>query len=87
MKVILFFTALNLLTFTIYGIDKWKAIHGYWRISEKTLLLLALAGGSVGALFAMYFFRHKTKHKKFVYGVPGILALQVAAAGWLLMVN
>ena len=56
---------INLLTFLVYGIDKWRAIHGRWRISEATLLLLAILGGSIGALLGMQIWRHKTHHKKF----------------------
>ena len=72
--------AANLLTFVIYGIDKWKARHNRWRIPEATLLLLAALGGSIGALLAMRVFRHKTQHKKFRYGVPAILLVQLAFA-------
>ena len=76
--------AVNLLTFLAYGLDKWKAVrngkkskHQSRRIPEATLLLLAALGGSPAALLAMYLFRHKTLHKKFRYGVPIILILQV----------
>lgn len=61
----------------MYGIDKWKAQGKRWRISEKMLLFIAIIGGSVGALAGMYTFHHKTLHKKFVLGVPLILAIQV----------
>lgn len=70
--------AVNLLTFVTYGIDKHKARHNRWRVREASLLLLAALGGSVGALLAMYLFRHKTQHKKFRYGVPAILIIQLA---------
>lgn len=69
--------ALNAVTFLVYGIDKWKARHGKWRIPEATLLLLAVAGGSVGAWLGMKAWHHKTKHKKFKFGVPLIFILQV----------
>lgn len=72
------FLVLNALTFIVYGIDKWKARHGKWRIPEATLLLLAVAGGSVGAWLGMKAWHHKTKHKKFKFGVPLIFILQVA---------
>ena len=74
--------AVNLLTFIIYGIDKWKSRHNRWRIPEATLLLLAALGGSIGALLAMRAFRHKTQHKKFRYGVPAILLVQLAIAAF-----
>ncbi len=69
--------SLNVLTFFVYGIDKWKATHGKWRISEATLLLLAIIGGSIGAWLGMKVWRHKTLHKKFKYGIPLIVATQI----------
>ena len=64
---------INVVTFVVYGIDKWKAKQGSWRISEATLLLLAVIGGSIGALLGMQVWHHKTMHKKFKYGLPMIL--------------
>ena len=58
-------------------IDKQKAKHGKWRISEKALIGAALLGGSIGAILGMNFFRHKTKHPKFSIGLPLILAVQI----------
>lgn len=78
--VIFYLLAINLLTFVTYGVDKWKARHNRWRIPEATLLLLAALGGSIGALLAMRVFRHKTQHKKFRYGVPALLLVQLAIA-------
>lgn len=81
LRIVLFYLlAANLLTFVTYGIDKYKAQHNKWRIPEATLLLLAALGGSIGALLAMRVFRHKTLHRKFRYGVPAILLVQIAAA-------
>lgn len=83
MKIALYYLlAVNLLTFVIYGIDKYKARHNHWRVREASLLLLAALGGSVGALLAMRVFRHKTQHKKFRYGVPAILIIQLAVAAF-----
>ena len=56
---------LNLLTFIIYGIDKFKAKKAKWRIPESTLLLLAVFGGSIGAWLGLQVWRHKTQHNKF----------------------
>ena len=70
-------TALNLLTFIVYGIDKWKAVKGKWRIPEATLLILAAIGGSIGALLGMQIWHHKTRHLKFKYGVSFILLAQI----------
>ena len=76
--------AINLITFLTYGIDKYKARKGKWRIPEKTLLLLAAVGGSIGAFLGIKFFHHKTMHKKFKYGVPAILFIQLILAAFLI---
>lgn len=68
---------INVLTFLLYGIDKWKARRGKWRIPKETLIWLAIVGGSIGALLGMYLFRHKTKHKKFTLGIPAIFLIQM----------
>ena len=66
--------------FLLMLVDKVKARKNRWRIPERTLMLSAALGGSVGALLGMYTFRHKTRHMKFVLGVPAILIAQVALA-------
>lgn len=71
---------INLITFLAYGIDKLKAKNNRWRTPEATLIFLAILGGSIGAWMGMTVFRHKTKHKKFTWGIPTILILQVAMA-------
>ncbi len=76
--------AVNLLAFGLCGLDKWKARRGFWRVRERTLLGTALLGGAPGLLAGMALFRHKIRHKKFVWGVPAILTVQIAAALWLL---
>ena len=75
--------AINVAAFLVYGIDKLKAKHAKWRISEATLLLLAAVGGSIGAWLGMKVWRHKTLHMKFRYGVPIILLLQIALIAYL----
>ena len=76
--VILYLVAINVVTFLLYGIDKFKAKRSKWRIPESVLLGLAVIGGSVGAWLGMIVWRHKTQHKKFRYGIPLILAMQIA---------
>lgn len=71
--------AINFITFIVYGIDKYKAKKAKWRISEATLLLMAAIGGSIGAWLGMKAWHHKTLHKKFKYGIPAILLLQIIA--------
>ena len=75
----------NISTVAVYVWDKLSAKQGWQRVPEKILLLLALLGGSVGAMAAMTFFRHKTRHLKFIYGVPLIFVLQIAALVYLHM--
>jgi uncharacterized membrane protein YsdA (DUF1294 family) len=77
--ILILFLVLNLITFFVYGIDKWKAKKGKWRISEATLLILAAVGGSIGAWCGVKVWHHKTLHKKFRYGIPAIIILQIAA--------
>ena len=74
MKTILIYIAvINVIAFVLFGVDKWKAKHGSWRITEATLLDAAILGGSIGAYLGMKVFHHKTQHKKFVYGIPLII--------------
>jgi len=76
--IIYILIGINVLTFFVYGWDKWKAKQGKWRISEATLLMLAVAGGTIGALLGMQVWHHKTMHLKFKYGLPLILLAQIA---------
>ncbi len=76
--VLLCLLAVNLAAFLLYGLDKWKARHDRRRIRERTLLLLAVFGGSVGSWLGMRLFRHKTRHWYFRWGIPAILLLQLA---------
>ena len=75
--------AVNTLTFLLYGIDKYKAKKARWRISEATLLMMAVIGGGIGAWAGMRLWHHKTMHKKFKYGIPLIILLQVALVFYL----
>lgn len=68
----------NAAAFVLFGIDKRRAKRNRWRISERTLFLFPLLGGTLGAILGMHFFHHKTLHKRFRFGLPAILALQIA---------
>ena len=70
--------AINIVSFFLYGIDKYKAKKGQWRIPEATLLTMAAIGGSIGAWAGMKIWHHKTLHKKFKYGIPVIIIIQIA---------
>ncbi len=75
-NILMYLAAVNILAFICFGVDKYKAKTNQWRISEKTLLGIAVCGGSLGAILGMRFFRHKTQHQKFVLGLPAILIVQ-----------
>ncbi len=79
--VLTYLVVINIVTFVLYGIDKWKAKRSKWRIEESVLLWWAAAGGSLGALLGMKAWHHKTLHKKFTWGLPAILIAQVAIVG------
>lgn len=68
----------NAVAFLTFGEDKRRAKRREWRIPEATLMGLAAAGGSLGALAGMRFFHHKTRHRKFTAGVPALLIAQIA---------
>lgn len=82
--VLIYLLIINVITFVFYGVDKWKARHSRWRIPEDTLIGLAAAGGSVGALLGMKVWHHKTLHKKFTIGVPVILIIHLIVLGYLI---
>ena len=83
--LVCYLLAINAVTFIVYGIDKYKAKKAKWRISEATLLLLAVLGGSVGAWVGIKVWHHKTMHKKFKYGIPTILLIQIVLMAYLHM--
>ncbi len=70
MYIIIAFAIWNLAVFCMFGIDKFRAKEGLWRISEKTLVACSFLLGGVGALLGMLIFRHKTKHSKFRIYIP-----------------
>lgn len=74
---IIYLIIINIIAFLTMFIDKRKAKYGKWRIKEHTLFILALIGGSVGAIIGMYTFRHKTKKARFFIGFPVILIVEV----------
>ena len=95
--VLIYLAVINVVTFFVYGIDKWRSTSGRllptgrkkakkskWRIRETALLGLAVLGGSIGAWLGMKVWHHKTLHKKFKYGVPAIIIVQLALIGYIL---
>lgn len=75
--LLIYFILVNTFSFLLMGIDKYKARKNKWRIKESTLFLSSVIGGSLGSLLGMFFFHHKTKHKKFVLGMPCILLIHI----------
>ncbi len=73
-----YFVIINAMGFALMGIDKYKAKKRAFRIPEATLFTIAVIGGSIGSIIGMYTFRHKTRHRSFVYGMPAILFIQIA---------
>ena len=81
--LVIYLLAVNLLAFILYGIDKKRARNREWRISERTLIGIAVIGGCIGAILGMHVFHHKTRHWYFRYGLPVILIIQVLLAWFL----
>jgi uncharacterized membrane protein YsdA (DUF1294 family) len=75
---LIYLAVTNVVTFFMYGVDKWKAKKSKRRIREAALLMLAVLGGSIGAWLGMQVWHHKTMHKKFKYGIPLIILAQIA---------
>ena len=83
--LIIYLLIINALGFLLMLIDKYKARKNLWRIPEKTLLGVALMGGSIGSFAGMQIFRHKTKHPQFYIGIPIIMAVQLIAVAYFMM--
>ena len=70
---------ISIVGFILPAVDKIKAQQGKWRISEKSLFIVSVLGGSVAMYISMRLFHHKTKHKRFMIGIPIIIVLQLGA--------
>ena len=84
---LIYLVVINVVTFFVYGVDKWKAKKSKWRIREAALLGLAVLGGSIGAWLGMQVWHHKTQHKKFKYGVPAIIIVQLALIVYFIIIK
>ena len=80
--ILMYFVIINFITFIVFALDKICAIKKKWRYKEISLLGLCLAGGAIGGFLAMYLFRHKTKKKVFVIGVPLIIIIHLVIIMW-----
>lgn len=75
---IIYLVVINIITFLVMGLDKWKAKRGSWRIQESALFTFVLFGGGIGGILGMIYFHHKTKKLKFQIGLPLITILEIA---------
>lgn len=76
-NILIYLLVINIIAFLAMFIDKKKAEKNKWRIKESTLLILALIGGSIGAIVGMYTFHHKTHKPRFYIGIPVMIVLQI----------
>ncbi len=83
--IAIYLAAITLITFIAFAIDKSKSKSKSRRIPERTLLIMSAIGGSLGALLAMHFVRHKTQHAKFKYGIPAMLIAHIALLAYVLL--
>ena len=74
--LLIYFLAINLISFQTMRLDKKKARRGEWRTPESVLFLQAIIGGSIGSILAMNLFHHKTR-TAFRIGMPVILLVQL----------
>ena len=78
----LYLIMINVITFALYGLDKWRAMTRQWRVREKKLIILALIGGSIGAMIGMTVFHHKTRKMKFRILVPIAIIIWLTLGGF-----
>lgn len=85
MKILMIYlVAVNIIGIAMMGIDKRKSRRHEWRISEKSIFIVAAIGGGLGVLLGMSVFHHKTKHLKFTLGIPVLILCNIAMLGYLL---
>jgi uncharacterized membrane protein YsdA (DUF1294 family) len=75
--IFIYLIVINLIGFITMHVDKRKSEKRQWRVPESQLFGIAIVFGSIGILSGMYTFRHKTKHIKFVIGIPLVLIIQI----------
>ena len=85
--IIIYFVIISIIGYVLPAVDKKRAKNDEWRIPEKTLFIVSILGGSAAMLISMKNYRHKTKHKRFMIGIPCIIVLQLAAIDFILLVK
>lgn len=81
----IYFIIVNAFGFIMSAVDKSAARKHKWRVPEKNLFAVSLLGGAVGTLMSMLIFRHKTKHKRFMIGIPLIISAQIFLFAFLIL--
>jgi len=84
---IIYIILINLIGFIVMYVDKKKAKKGTYRISEKTIFIIAFLLGAIGVYIGMYKFRHKTQHKSFTIGIPAFIILNIYFVYYILSKN
>jgi uncharacterized membrane protein YsdA (DUF1294 family) len=82
-----YFQLINLVAFSIIGVDKWLAKQQKWRISERNLLLTGIIGGTIGSGLGILFFRHKTSKISFLWKFFLIVLIQILVIYFLFLTN
>lgn len=85
--VIIYFIVIGIISVIVTCLDKFKAKHRQWRVPEATLLMLSALGGAVPMLLTMLIIRHKTKHPKFMIGIPVIILVHILIIAILFKMN
>lgn len=80
LPIITYFILINIISAIIAAVDKFKAKHGKWRVSEKTLFVLSAIGGAIGMYITMQLIHHKTKKMRFMVGIPLIFFAELLIA-------
>ncbi|WP_067730900.1 DUF1294 domain-containing protein [Oceanobacillus damuensis] len=84
-SIMLYFIGVNIVGFALMYIDKQKAIKQKYRIPERTFWALAVLGSSIGTYIGMNTFRHKTKHRSFLIGMPLLMIVNIASLIYVLL--
>lgn len=75
--ILILIIIINIVGFSMAGIDKQRSIKRMWRIPEKNFYFVSIIGGCPGVYLGFIVFRHKTKHLKFMLGLPFIFVIQL----------
>ena len=77
---VIYLIIISIIAIVVTAVDKYKAVHHKWRISEAALLIISALGGGIAMYITMLIIRHKTRKLKFMLGIPLIIIIELAAA-------